>query len=329
MTEKGSGTVRCGLCPRGCEIAPGGRGFCRVRANVDGKLRSLTYGRPCAVHVDPVEKKPLLHFLPGSPILSLATAGCNLRCLHCQNWTISQGLPEDIPAHELPPAEVPKLAARHSCPAVAYTYTEPVVFYEYTRDCCRAARAAGLKNVLVTAAYINPGPMRALAPLVDAANVDIKAMADDFYREVCSATLAPVLAAIRIMKEAGLHLEITNLVIPTLNDTDELLRKLAVWVRDELDAETPLHFSRFHPQHRMTHLPPTPPETLLRARRIALAEGLKHVYIGNIEVEGGEETRCAGCGRSLIRRHRYTLVANDVVNGACPQCGRPVKGVWS
>lgn len=310
-------------------LAPGERGECRVRVNLDGRLRSVTYGRPCAVHVDPIEKKPLFHFLPGSSILSLATVGCNLRCLNCQNWEISQGLPEEVPAHALAPAEVPALAARHQSPAVAYTYTEPLVFYEYTRDCCRAARSAGLRNVLVTAAYIQPAPLRALAPLVDAANVDIKAMSDTFYRDVCGATLAPVLAAIRVMLAAGVHLEITNLVIPTLNDSDEMLRALAVWVRDELGAETPLHFSRFHPQYRMTHLPPTPPATLVRARDLARAEGLKHVYVGNIEVEGGEETFCAGCGLSLIRRRQYSLAANVIANGACPRCGRAVKGVWS
>ncbi|MDD5707829.1 MAG: AmmeMemoRadiSam system radical SAM enzyme [Kiritimatiellae bacterium] len=329
MDGKAVRKAKCGLCPHGCLIEPEGRGLCRVRVNVGGKLRSVTYGRPCAINVDPIEKKPLLHFLPGTDILSIATVGCNLRCLNCQNWEISQGLPEEIPAHELAPADLPALAARHHTPSVAYTYTEPLVFYEYTRDCCRAARQEGLRNVLVTAAYINPAPLRALAPLVDAANVDIKAMSETFYGDVCGATLAPVLKAICVMRDAGVHLEITNLVIPTLNDSERMLRDLAVWVRGELGAETPLHFSRFFPKHRMTHLPPTPPATLLLARDLARAEGLKHVYVGNVEVEGGEDTCCAGCGRTLIRRRQYSVLSNEIADGKCPKCGYAAKGVWN
>jgi pyruvate formate lyase activating enzyme len=249
-----------------------------------------------------MEKKPLFHFYPGEPILSIGTAGCNLHCQNCQNAEISQGNPEDVPSYELRPADVPALAKRHGCRHVAYTYTEPLVSYEYTRDCCRAVRDAGYRNVLVTAGYINEEPLRALLPFVDAANVDIKSMSDAFYRRVCAATLEPVLRTVSVMREMGVHVEVTNLVIPTLNDRDEDFDGLCEWVRRHAGAETPLHVSRFYPQFRMSHLPPTPAETLLRARERALGAGLKHVYVGNLEVPDGETTFCAGCGCRLVVR---------------------------
>jgi len=298
--------------------------------NLDGRLVASTYARPCAVHVDPMEKKPLFHFYPGQPVLSIATAGCNLHCAFCQNAEISQGNPEDVAAYELQPADLPALAAKQACRHVAYTYTEPLVYYEYTLDCCKAAHAAGLRNVLVTAGYINEAPLRALLPYVDAANVDIKSFSDAFYREVCSATLEPVLRTVLLMKEAGVHVEITNLVIPTLNDSDDVLGKLCGWMRDRVGVEVPLHFSRFFPLYRMTHLPPTPVETLLRAREIARQAGLKHVYVGNVEVPDGETTFCAGCGKRLLVRERYVIRENGVTAaGACPACGKKIYGVWS
>jgi pyruvate formate lyase activating enzyme len=328
MTERKDKGIRCGLCPRCCLLLPGQGGECRIRVNVDGRLQSVTYGRPCSVHVDPVEKKPLFHYLPGTRILSLATVGCNLHCRNCQNWEISQGNPEDLPAYELPPADVPALARKQGCPAVAYTYTEPLVYYEYTRDCSRACRQAGLRNAIVTAGYINPGPLGELCKTIDAAQVDIKAFSDKFYRENCDATLQPVLDGIEIMKAEGVFLELSNLVIPTLNDSDELLRGLCRWVVEHVGPETPFHFLRFFPQFRMTHLPPTPAETLLRARDAARAEGLQHVYIGNLDVPGGEDTACAGCGKVLIQRRRFVVTVNRVQDGRCPDCGRAVNGVW-
>jgi pyruvate formate lyase activating enzyme len=298
--------------------------------NLDGRLVAATYARPCAVHVDPMEKKPLFHFFPGQPILSVATTGCNLHCQFCQNAEISQGNPEDVPAYELQPDAVAALALKQACRHVAYTYTEPLVSYEYTLDCCKAARAAGLRNVLVTAGYINEAPLRALLPYVDAANVDIKAFDDGFYRKVCSATLEPVLRTVLLMKEAGVHVEITNLVIPSLNDGDDALKRLCGWMHDQAGAEMPLHFSRFFPLYRMTHLPPTPIDTLLRARAIAQAAGLKHVYVGNVEVPDGETTFGAGCGARLVVRERYVVRESRITAaGACPDCGRKVFGVWS
>ena len=322
--------VRCTICPKLCRVPPGFSGECRIRMNVGGALQAATYGRPCAVHVDPMEKKPLFHFFPGQQILSVGTAGCNLHCKNCQNADISQANPEDVQAFDLPPPALPALAARHGCRHVAYTYTEPLVSYEYTLDCAQAARAAGLRNVLVTAGYINPAPLRKLLAVIDAANVDIKAFSDPFYRDVCGATLEPVLRTVEMMKAAGTHVEITNLVVPTLNDSDDLFRKLCAWVAATIGAETPLHFSRFFPQFRMTHLPPTPIGTLTRARDIARKEGLKHVYVGNAEVADGETTTCASCGAALITRQRYVVKANRLTQGgACPDCGKRAQGVWA
>ena len=320
--------VRCELCPRACRIAPGRRGDCRVRVNLDGRLAALTYGHPCAVHVDPIEKKPFYHVLPGAPVLSLATAGCNLHCRNCQNWEISQRDPEEVDAAALPPAEVAALARRESCPAVAYTYTEPLVFYEYTFDCCEHVRAAGLRNLAVTAGYLNEAPLRDLYRRLDAVKVDFKAMSESFYRDVCGATLRPVLRAMELARELVPWLEICHLVIPTLNDRDGDFAAVARWVAAHLGRDTPLHLSRFFPQYRMRHLPPTPATTLERARAIARAEGLRHIYVGNVAVEGGEDTVCPACGAALIRRSLYRVAENRLRSGACPDCGERIPGLW-
>jgi pyruvate formate lyase activating enzyme len=321
-------TVQCELCPKNCLIAPGQSGECRIRVNLDGRLTAVTYGHPCSIHLDPVEKKPLFHFLPGTSILSIATVGCNLHCLNCQNWEISQENPENSESHRLPPDEIPGLAKRYDCPSVAYTYTDPVVYYEYTLDSCIRAKEAGLRNALVTAGYINEKPLRKLAPFVDAANIDLKALSDRFYREVCGATLGPVLNALVTSKSMGVLVEVTNLVIPTLNDTDEDLRSLSRWVAENLGRETPLHFSRFFPQHKMRNLPPTPAATLDRAMRIARGEGLHHVYVGNVQRPEGDNTTCASCGGLLVERVRYQVLRNRLVSGKCPDCGAAAYGIW-
>ena len=322
-------TIQCELCPKNCLIAPGQSGECRIRVNIDGRLVAVTYGRPCAVHVDPIEKKPLFHVLPGSRILSLATVGCNLHCKNCQNWEISQENPENLAAKELAPGDVPALARQHACQSIAYTYTEPVVFYEYTRDGCRQAHDAGLKTALVTAGYINREPFERLAPHVDAVNIDLKAMSDSFYRDLCEGSLAPVLNTLESAKSAGIWVEVTNLVIPTLNDSEADLRKLCRWVASHLGRETPLHFSRFHPAYRMKNLPPTPEETLVRACEIARAEGLHYVYIGNVTRAGAENTYCFQCGAVMIERQRFTIIENRLRDGACPSCGTKAHGVWT
>jgi pyruvate formate lyase activating enzyme len=320
--------VQCTLCPKNCLIEPGQSGECRVRVNVDGKLLAVTYGFPCAVHVDPVEKKPLFHFLPGTGILSVATVGCNLHCLNCQNWEISQENPEAVTAKELPPAMLSQLAREHECRSVAYTYTDPVVYYEYALDSARVAHEAGLKNVLVTAAYINEAPWRKLCRHVDAANIDLKSMSGPFYRDICGATLKPVLNALVAAKSLGVMVEVTNLVIPTLNDSEDDLRRLAQWVAQNLGRETPLHFSRFHPSYRMRNLPPTPGATLDRAREIAQSEGLYHVYVGNVSRPDAENTYCHGCDTLLIKRQRYTILEDKMTNGKCPNCDVEAYGIW-
>lgn len=304
-------------------------GDCRVRVNLDGRLVAVTYGHPVALHVDPMEKKPLFHFLPGRPIFSLATAGCNLHCTHCQNWQISQASPDSVDAYDLPPERVVDLAVREGCEAIAFTYTEPVVSYEYTLDTARVARARGLRTVLVTAAYVSPEPWRRLCAVTDAAIIDIKAMSDAHYRDVCEGTLAPVLDALRAAVAAGVWVEVLNLLIPTLNDHASLVDELIAFVRDELGPSVPLHFTGFHPEHQLRNLPRTPVETLLSARRRALDAGLEYVYVGNRRGGDAESTWCAGCGALLVERVGYRVGAVRVTDGACPECGREVPGVWA
>ena len=321
--------VQCQLCPKGCVIGPGQSGECRIRVNIDGRLAAVTYGHPCSLNVDPMEKKPMFHFLPGTAILSLATVGCNLHCKNCQNWEISQENPENKPADELPPEKLPGLAKRYECRSVAYTYTDPVVYYEYALDSCIKVREAGLKNVLVTAAYINQEPWKKLLGFVDGAKIDMKSMSEDFYRDVCGATLRPVLDATVTAKSMGVWIEPTNLVIPTLNDSDEDFRKMAKWIVENLGRETPLHLSRFFPNYQMKNLPPTPSETLERARDIATAEGLYHVYIGNISLPGAENTYCPSCKKLVIERKGYEVLQNNITAGKCPACNKEIPGVWT
>lgn len=321
-------TLKCTICPNGCELAPGEIGACRVRTHADEKIRCTTYAQPCALNIDPIEKKPLFHFLPGSPILSMATAGCNLHCKQCQNHSISQKGEAYSSGPKLMPNELVAMAKEKGAPSIAYTYTEPLVSYEYTYDCCQAAAEAGLYNVLVTAAYIHPDPLRALCRYVDAANVDLKSFSDDFYRNICGARLQSVLNALKVMKSCGVFLEITNLLIPTLNESPEETKQLCEWVVENLGDETPIHFSRFFPQYHLKHLPPTPEETLLQAREIAFTIGLKFVYVGNMQSSEGENTRCPTCNKLLIERRGYRVVTNDIEQGKCPDCATPIPGIW-
>ena len=320
--------IRCTICPKGCELDPGEIGDCRVRENMGSNIRCTTYAKPCSLNIDPVEKKPLYHFLPGSPILSLATAGCNLHCKQCQNWQISQLGQNHSNGSDIYPEDIADMAKKRMCPAIAYTYTEPLVSYEYTLDCCKAASEAGVKNVLVTAAFINPEPLRQICRYVDAANVDLKSFSDDFYREICDGRLQPVLQALTVMKECDVMLEVTHLMIPTLNDSAGETRQLCGWIVENLGESTPLHFSRFFPQNQLKHLPPTPEETILRAREIAIETGLKHVYTGNISDGAGESTWCPSCCKLLIERQGFHVVRNEISSGSCPDCGTPIIGIW-
>lgn len=322
--------VICELCPKLCCIPEGGAGDCRVRVNLDGKLRATTYGRPSAVHVDPMEKKPLFHFHPGTPILSIATAGCNLHCQNCQNWQLSQHGGEEMETlYRAPPDRIVAAAQQQDCRSIAYTYSEPLVYYEYVFDTAILARQAGLKNVLVSAGYVNQKPLRELCRVLDATNTDLKAFDDTFYREICDARLRPVLDALVAFREEGVWVEVTNLVIPTLNDDLAQVRAMAKWIRDELGEGTPLHLSRFHPQYRMRNLPPTPAETLDRLRREAMDAGLRYVYVGNLFGAEGESTRCPHDGTLLVRRAGYRILENRLRDGRCPTCDAEIPGVWS
>ena len=321
------GMVRCRLCPHECVLAEGDRGFCRTRVVLDDKLHTLVYGNPCSVHVDPVEKKPLFHFLPGSPILSLATAGCNLRCLNCQNWEISQAKPEATRNGDLPPASLVDYSRGKGIPSLAYTYSEPIIFYEYVRDTASLARQAGIRNVLVTAGYILEPPLRELCRVVDAANVDLKGFNDEFYRKVTGGRLRHVLRSLEVMREEGVWVEVTRLIVPTYSDDLEDIRQMCAWMARALGPDTPLHLSRFHPAYRLQGLPPTPVETLERAGQIAAEEGLHYVYVGNVPGHGGQDTICPHCHEPVIERRGYTIVANRLEGTRCP-CGREIPGVW-
>ncbi len=312
-----NGQVACDLCPVGCRLREGRDGPCASRANRGGVMELLSYGRVVSAAVDPIEKKPLYHFHPGCDILSVAAPGCNLHCLFCQNWNISQdGKAPTMPAD---PVDLVTAARRQKSVGIAYTYSEPLVWYEFVRDTARLAHDAGLKNVLVTNGYLNPEPLQALLPLIDAANIDLKSMDDRFYRRICKARLEPVLAAIRQFHAAGVHLEITNLLIPGHNDSDGQIGSLVDFVAG-LDPDIPLHFSAYHPAWRMD-APPTPPQTLLRARELARRR-LRWVYLGNAALSEGRDTACPDCGTVLVARRGFRATVKVDENGACPTCGR-------
>ncbi len=320
--------VACQLCPKGCLISDGHRGDCRVRENQGGVLYTMVYGNPCAVHADPIEKKPFYHFLPGSLAFSLATAGCNLHCLYCQNWQISQRRPEEVDSSALPPADVVTYARQYNCPVIAYTYSEPTIFYEYMLHTARLARAENLRSVVISAGYINQAPLRELCGTVDAIKIDFKGFSQDFYQRVCDATLQPVLEAMKCIQRQGVHLEIVTLVVPTLNDDPDELRGLCRWIVQELGPDVPTHFSRFHPQYKLTGLPSTPVETLELAWSTALEEGIRYPYIGNVPGHLGDNTFCHRCGEMIIRRLGFSILEYHMVGGKCEYCDQPIPGVW-
>lgn len=321
--------VRCNLCAHHCRIPEGKRGLCQVRENREGILYSLVYGRPISQHVDPIEKKPLFHFYPGSSAYSIATAGCNFRCQWCQNWQISQ-MPREygaIRGQKVTPQQIVQQAVRAECRSIAHTYTEPTVFFEYSYDIAKLGQEKGLSNVYVTNGYMSAEMLELFAPYLDAANVDLKAFRDETYRKYVGAKLQPVLESLAKMKELGIWVEVTTLVIPNLNDSDQELTETARFVREELGEQTPWHISRFFPAYQLKDRPPTPLVTLQRAYEIGEAEGLKHVYVGNARLDEGEDTLCPQCGRILIERSGYGIRANHIVDGACPDCGTKIAGV--
>ena len=321
-------TVQCELCPNGCVLEDGQHSRCRARTNKDGRLYSIVYGKPCAVHVDPIEKKPFFHFLPGTTAFSIATAGCVLSCKFCQNWQISQARPEDTDTYDLPPDRVIKAAMRYESKSITYTYTEPTVFYEYMYDTAVLAGKSGIRNTMHSCGYINEKPLRKLSKYLNAADIDLKSFTEDFYNRICGGSLKPVLHSLVVLKEEGIWLEVTNLVIPTLNDNMKTIGEMSRWMVKNLGADVPLHFSRFFPSYKLNNLPPTPIETLTEARNTAMDTGLKFVYIGNIRHEA-ESTFCPHCKKLLIERIGYFVKQNNVSKGRCRFCGTAIPGVWS
>jgi pyruvate formate lyase activating enzyme len=320
--------IKCKLCPRECVIDDRERGYCGVRENHGGTYYTLVHSRVCAAHVDPVEKKPFFHYAPGSLAFSVATAGCNVNCRMCQNWDISQVRPEQVRATRITPRDLAQLARQSRCPSVAYTYSEPVVFYEYMMDAARAARAAGVRNIVVTGGYIQQDPLRELCASVDAVKVDLKGITEKFYKEVVNGELKPILNTIVTLRKQGMWTEIVYLVIPTLNDTDQEFQLLARWVKSELGADVPLHFSRFHPEYLLKNLPITPLRTLERAKAAADAEGLHYVYLGNVPGHPAESTYCPKCRRAVVERMGLAVEAIHLRKGKCQYCGQVVPGIW-
>jgi pyruvate formate lyase activating enzyme len=322
-------SVRCDLCAHRCLIPEGKRGLCCVRENRSGKLYSLVYGKAIATHVDPIEKKPLFNFLPGSLAFSVATVGCNMTCLHCQNADISQA-PRDsgrIMGRDISPENLVEAAREQDCQTIAYTYTEPTIFFKYALDIARLAKAQGLKNIFVTNGYMTAEALKMIAPVLDAANVDLKSFRDDFYREICGARLQPVLDTIKRMHELGIWVEVTTLVIPGHNDSEEELESIA-WFLSGISPDIPWHVSAFYPTYRLTSAPRTPVSTLQRAREIGQSAGLRYVYTGNIPGDDGENTFCHNCGKKIIERTGYRVGAVNIREGKCAFCATPAAGIW-
>lgn len=344
--------VSCYLCPNRCVLAPGDRSHCRNKINRNGVLYTLAYANPCAIHVDPVEKKPLFHFLPGSRTFSLATSGCVFRCLNCQNWDISQRKPEEtkdargpelrlrpgvaaLSAAEMDrlslfPEDAVAMARVLDCASIAYTYSEPVAYFEYARDTAEAARAVGVRNILVTCGSFGQESLRDIARFTDGAHVDLKGFDEGVYRKLNSGQLQPILDTLKTLHEMGVWVEVVNLIVPTYTDKPDVIRRMCGWLVANVGVDCPLHFSRFIPMHKLTYLPHTPLETLLEARRIAQAEGLRYVYVGNVPgTPDVQDTVCPSCGKVVIQRSTYAILARHLNEGCCAFCKTPIPGVWS
>lgn len=321
--------IECLLCPRKCKLGDKERGYCGVRQNDGGTYYTLVYGKACTMNVDPIEKKPFFHVLPQTQALSIATAGCNVNCKFCQNWEISQVRPEQVNHFDLPPQAVAEAALKYRCPSIAYTYSEPVVYYEYMYDTSIEARRKGIRNVVVTGGHISPEPLEALIKVVDAIKVDLKAFNQDFYTAYVRGELQPVLDAIRMIGRNKRWLEIVYLVIPTLNDDPGQARKMAQWILKEIGPDTPLHFSQFHPMYLIKNLPPTPVSTLEKLRQTAIQEGLRYVYLGNIPGHEGENTYCPKCKKIIIQRFGFEIKKIEMKGSQCKFCQTPIPGIWS
>ncbi len=321
-------TVQCQMCFRSCVVLEGGWGFCRNKVNIGGRYFTLVYGRPSALQVDPIEKEPAFHMLPGGTIFCTGTASCNFRCKFCQNWHLSQRHFNEMDHYPTTPDETVKMALEAACDAVSFTYNEPTVFYEHMFDVAKAAKAAGLRTLCHTNGGISEEPLAALLEHMDAVTVDLKSFSPKFYREISSAELEPVLRTLQQIYRSGVHLEIVNLVIPTLNDNMNEIQQMCRWICDKISNQVPIHFNRFFPDYKLTSLPPTPVETLEAAAAIADKEGLEYVYIGNCPGHERNSTFCPACGKVIIKRAHFHLISLDVEKGRCGFCGHPIPGIW-
>lgn len=321
--------VECALCPRKCRVGNRERGYCGVRENRDGRYYTLVYGNPCAVHVDPIEKKPFFHFLPGSDAFSLATAGCNLNCRYCQNWDISQSRPENVPCLSLSPKEAVAAAKGEHAASIVGTYSEPTIFFEYMLDIAKEARRQGLRAAMVSAGYINREPLEELCAHLDAIKIDLKAFDDEFYKKTCVGELTPVLESLKTIRKKGVWLEIVYLVIPTLNDGMAKIEEMCAWIKKNLGGGVPVHFTRFHPIYKLKNLPSTPVSTLEALCKTAKKAGLQFVYLGNVPGSPAEHTYCPKCGKKLIDRVGFTVRSKAIAGGACRYCKCRIPGIWS
>jgi pyruvate formate lyase activating enzyme len=321
--------VKCMLCPRECHVADVERGYCGVRENQGGAYQTLVYGALCSANVDPIEKKPLFHYQPGTTAFSIATAGCNIECKFCQNWQISQFRPEQVPSRLVTPEQLVAVCRRHDCPTIAYTYSEPVIFYEYMHDTAALARERGIGSVMISNGYIQEKPLRQLCRHLTGVKIDFKAFTEEFYHETCAGELKPVLETLETLKDIGIWFELVILIIPTLNDSAEEIQKMSQWVLQHLGPDVPMHFTRFHPTYRMKNLPSTPVATLERCRKVAMDAGVRYVYAGNVPMHPGENTYCHQCGQELIRRVGFRVAANRIEGGKCSKCKTAIPGVWS
>jgi pyruvate formate lyase activating enzyme len=321
--------LKCFKCPNECLLAKGEAGLCRNRVNYEGKLYSIAYGNPCAVHIDPIEKKPLFHFLPSTRAFSIAAAGCNLACLNCQNWQISQVSPKETENYDMMPPRVVEQCLESHCESIAYTYSEPTTFYEYALDTAKLAHEKKIRNVLKSNGYVHEAPLRQLCKHLDAANIDLKTFDDDVYLKLTRARLAPVLRTLKVLKEEGVWLEITNLVVPGWTDDLKMIGEMCAWLSGNGLHDRPLHFSRFMPMYKLNRLPLTPVSTLEKAREIALKAGIQYVYLGNVPGHDGENTYCHKCGKMILERRGFAILANHVAGGRCGFCREKIPGVWS
>lgn len=321
--------IMCRICPNECVLKEGELSKCNNRKVIKSKLYTLAFGDPCSVNVDPIEKKPLYHFLPGTRAYSIATAGCNLVCLNCQNWTISQTSPDKTRNYDLPPDKVVAECKSKKCESIAYTYSEPTTFYEYVFETATLAKKEGIRNVIKSNGYIYPEPLKKLCTVIDAANIDLKAFTESTYLKLSGGKLQPVLDSLKVYRDSGVWLEITNLIVPTWTDKTEEIQKMCRWLSENGFRKVPLHFSRFYPTYKLEQLPPTPVDIINNAVRIAKVEGLMYVYTGNIPGNEVSDTKCPGCSASLVVRQGYRIAENTIRNGKCGKCGRAVEGVWS